>query len=97
VSDDDPIAREAAGDGWWGRWRAVQAWELTFETPIVVACVIWRVMEGDTFIVDAMTKLTPVITFYLTARYAVLGVHVWRGSQERQLAMTEQARSSRAD
>jgi len=81
------LADIASGDGWWGKWRAVQAWELTLETPIAAALVMWSLMRGDQFMVKALTDLTPIITFYLAARYAVVGVHVWKGSQERQLAM----------
>lgn len=78
----------AQGDGWWGKWRAVQAWELTFETPLAAGCALYSLMHGNVFVVDALVKLTPLITVYMGARYAVLGVHVWRGSQERQLAIS---------
>lgn len=86
-----------SGDGLWGKWRAVQAWEITVETPIAVACVLWRLMNNDAFILDALVKLTPLITVYMGARYAVLGVHLYRGSQEREIAITGAVKSSRAD
>ena len=101
---DPALDSVASGDGWWGKWRGVQAWELTIETPLVVGCVLFSVMRGDAFVVDAMVKLVPVITIYLTARYAVLGVHVYRGSVERsyglqsyQQSFQNTVRSSRAD
>lgn len=82
-----PLQAIAGGDGIWGKWRAIQAWEITFETPIAAALVMYSLMTGNKFVIDGLVALTPIITFYLTARYAVVGVHVWRGSQERQLAM----------
>ena len=96
---DDLLDQQATGDGWWGRWRAVQAWELTIEMPLVVAGTMFSVAMGHQFVVKALVDLTPIITFYLTGRFAVLGVHVWKGSQERQHAMSERSvvKSSRAD
>lgn len=101
---DPALDAAAAGDGWWGKWRGVQAWELTIETPVVVICILISVMRGDAFVVDALVKLVPVITIYLTARYAVLGVHVYRGSIERsyglqtyQQTFQQTLKSSRAD
>lgn len=87
----------ATGDGWQGKWRAAQAWELTFETPIIMALVVYKLMIGDQFIVDALAKLIPVITLYLTCRYAVLGVHVWRGSVERTVGMQAVQQDSSAN
>ena len=95
---DDLIDQQALGDGWWGKWRAVQAWELTVEMPVVVVGVMVSIGMGNQFVVKSLVDLTPIITFYLTGRFAVLGVHVWKGSQEKQLAMVERsAKSSRAD
>ena len=83
----DPIDMIVGGDGLWGKWRAIQAWELTIETPLAAALVMYSLMSGNKFVVDGLVALTPIITFYLTARYAVVGVHVWKGSQERQMAI----------
>lgn len=83
----DNLDTLANGDGKWGRWRAIQAWELTIEMPLVVLAVVIEIALGNQFVVDSITKLQPVIDIYLMGRYAVLGVHVWKGSQERQLAM----------
>lgn len=97
-AQDDIIDQQAIGDGWWGKWRAVQAWELTFEMPLVVGGVMYSIAMGNQFIVKALVDLTPIITFYLTGRFAILGVHVWKGSQEKQLAMVERSiKSNRAD
>ncbi len=79
----------STGDGWWGKWRGVQAWELTFEIPIIVGFLVFEIAMANQFVVEALVKLEPLINIYLIARYAVLGVHVWKGSQERQLAMAE--------
>lgn len=92
----DALAILAGGDGWWGRWRTVQAWELTIEMPLVVAAIVVEVALGNAFVVDAVVKLQPVLDIYLMARYAVLGVHVWKGSQERQLAI-QSSTNSRQD
>jgi hypothetical protein len=86
-NNPSPLESMAGGDGLWGKWRSVQAWEITFETPIAAALVMYSLMTGNKFVIDGLVALTPIITFYLTARYAVVGVHVWRGSQERQMAM----------
>jgi hypothetical protein len=77
----------ATGDGWWGKWRVVQAWELTIEIPIVVAATVYRIAMADQFVVDALVKLEPLINIYLIARFSVLGIHLWQGSRERQLSM----------
>ena len=86
-NNPSPIDTIVGGDGWWGKWRAVQAWELTIETPLAAGLVMYSLMMGNKFVVDGLVALTPIITFYLTARYAVVGVHVWKGSQERQMAI----------
>lgn len=93
---DKVLDDAATGEGWWGRWRQVQAWELTFETPILVGLITWQVIQGNKFVVDALSTLLPIINIYLMARYAVLGVHVYRGSMERQFALKERT-SSRED
>lgn len=86
-----PLLRVADGDGIWGKWRAVQAWELTVEWPAAAGLVAYALLTGNAFIVKSLIDLNQIITIYIVARCAVIGVHVWKGSQERQLAMREQA------
>lgn len=89
-SDPHPLLKVADGDGFWGKWRGVQAWELTIEWPAAALLVAYALLTGNKFIVQSLVDLNAIITIYIGARCAVIGVHVWKGSQERQLAMREQ-------
>jgi hypothetical protein len=84
---DDGVTKLAAGDGLWGRWRTIQAWELTFEFFVGFVTLIISIILDHQYVVDAMVKLQSLVDIYLIGRLAVLGVHVWKGSQERQLAI----------
>lgn len=89
-NDPHPLLKVADGDGLWGKWRAVQAWELTVEWPMAALLVAYALLTSNKFIVQSLVDLNAIITIYIGARCAVIGVHVWKGSQERQLAMREQ-------
>ena len=89
-SDPHPLLKVADGDGFWGKWRAVQAWELTIEWPAAAILTAYALLTGNAFIIKSLVDLNSIITMYVVARCAVIGVHVWKGSQERQLAMREQ-------
>lgn len=85
---NETIRAEAARvDGWWGNWRMMLAWSLGVETllwPPFIMFLIWRGSIGD------LVQATSIITTWWGARFGLLGVHVWTGSNERQAAITGQ-------
>lgn len=80
-------AETAAGDGWWGKWRAAHAWELTLECPFWAACFMYAIIFGGGTPVNELAQASGILIVWFSARFGVLGVHVWQGSQERQVAM----------
>ncbi len=87
------MAEVARGDGWWGKWRAIHAWELTGECPFFLATFMHAVWTGNTASINAITQLSGILMSYMAARFGVLGVHVWQGSSERQAAIASAAQA----
>jgi hypothetical protein len=81
-------AEVATGDGRLGKWRAWHAWELTVECPFLMGTILWIVVTGNSVAINGLMNLSGLIMTYLGARFGVLGVHVWQGSNERQAAIT---------
>lgn len=86
---NETIRAEAAKvDGWWGSWRMLLAWSLFIETlmwpPFIMYLIGWKAGIGD------LVQASGIITTWWTARFGLLGVHVWTGSNERQTAITGQ-------
>lgn len=86
---NETIRAEAAKvDGWWGSWRMLLAWSLFFETlmwpPFIMYLIGWKAGIGD------LVQASGIITTWWAARFGLLGVHVWTGSNERQTAITGQ-------
>lgn len=81
-------AKVAEGDGWLGKWRGIHAWELTLECPFWAGCIIYSVTVGSGTAVNELAQASGIIMTYWAARFGVLGVHVWQGSNERQAALT---------
>lgn len=81
-------AEAAKVDGWWGSWRMLLAWSLFLETllwpPFIMYLIGWRAGIGD------LVQASGIITTWWAARFGLLGVHVWTGSNERQTAITGQ-------
>lgn len=79
----------AAGkaDSWWGNWRTIMAYELAFECPFWAAMIGYCVVTNRT---NELIGATSVLLAWWGARFGVLGVHVWTGSNERQTAITGQ-------
>lgn len=80
-------AKTAGGDGLLGQWRGFHAWELTIECPFWSACFIYGIMFGGGSVINELSLATPILSIYFGARFGVLGVHVWQGSNERQAAI----------
>jgi hypothetical protein len=78
----------AGGDGWLGKWRGIHAWELTIECPFFAGAFLYCVVTGKSESINALITLQGLIMAYFAARFGVLGVHVWQGSNERQVALT---------
>lgn len=74
-------------DGWWGNWRSILAYELALECPLWAALIIYSVAIDKQGIGDLVQASGLIMTWW-GARFGVLGVHVWTGSNERQVAMT---------
>lgn len=72
-------------DGWWGNWRTIMAYELTAECPFWAALIGYCVVTGK---LNELIGATSLLTVWWGARFGVLGVHVWTGSNERQAAIT---------
>lgn len=79
-------------DGWWGHWRLLLAWTLVLETimwpPVMVYCIVFAPASLTAFV-----GASGIIIAWWTARFGVLGVHVWTGSNERQAIVTGEAPS----
>lgn len=88
----ETAAQAARPDGWWGHWRTLLAYELLLEAPFWAALMIYTVAfdKTPTAINDLLMASGLIMTWW-AARFGVLGVHVWTGSNERQTAMTGQA------
>lgn len=85
---NETIKQEVAkGDGLLGKWRGVHAWELTMECPVIIGALLYVIVTGNTVAINAFAGLSGLIITYLGARFSVLGVHVWQGSNERQVAI----------
>lgn len=80
-------AAAAQPNNWWGQWRTIMAYELTAECPLWAAMMFWAIFTGRGGDLVAATSL---LTVWWGARFGVLGVHVWTGSNERQAAITGQ-------
>lgn len=80
-------AGAAGGDGWWGKWRAVHAIELTAECPFWAGIIMYAIVSGSGMATNLATASGLVMAWW-GARFGVLGVHVWQGSNERQAAIT---------
>jgi hypothetical protein len=80
-------AEAAKGDGWLGKWRGIHAWELTLECPFFAGTMLWCIVTGNQVGISGFSALSGILMAYMGARFGVLGVHVWQGSQERQIAL----------
>ncbi|MGM4999233.1 hypothetical protein AB8A05_10905 [Tardiphaga sp. 538_B7_N1_4] len=78
-------ASAARPDGWWGNWRTIMAYELTVECPFWAALICWCIINGK---INELVASASILTVWWGARFGVLGVHVWTGSNERQTAIT---------
>ncbi|HWW46313.1 MAG TPA: hypothetical protein VNZ94_00540 [Xanthobacteraceae bacterium] len=88
-SINETIRAEAAKvDGWWGNWRILLAWSLFAETllwpPFLMYLIGWKSGTAE------LIQVSGIITTWWGARFGLLGVHVWTGSNERQTAITGQ-------
>lgn len=85
-------AEASANNGWWGNWRILLAWTLVMETimwpPVMVYCIVFAPASLTAFV-----AASGVIMAWWGARFGVLGVHVWTGSNERQAIVTGEAPS----
>ena len=86
------IAETARGDGLLGKWRGFHAWELTLECPFWAALFMYVILTNNTAALNAIVSMQPLISTVIFARFGVLGVHVWQGSNERQAALTGEAK-----
>jgi hypothetical protein len=77
----------ATPNGWWGHWRTWMAYELALECPFWFALIVWCILKGQA---SDLLAAQAVLTVWWGARFGVLGVHVWTGSNERQTAITGQ-------
>ncbi|MGD9631639.1 MAG: hypothetical protein AB7V18_20570 [Pyrinomonadaceae bacterium] len=84
-------AAAARPDGWWGNWRTIMAYELTIECPFWAGLIAYCVVAGK---MNELIGATSILVTWWGARFGVLGVHVWTGSNERQTAITGQAKPS---
>jgi hypothetical protein len=80
-------AEAARPDGWWGNWRTIMAYELTVECPAWAALLMYCVLYGKA---NELIAASGLLMTWWGARFGVLGVHVWTGSNERQSAITGQ-------
>lgn len=80
-------AEAATRDGWWGTWRTILAYELALECPAWAALMMWAIVAGR---IADLVAAASILTVWWGARFGVLGVHVWTGSNERQTAITGQ-------
>lgn len=89
---NETIRATAQGDGLLGKWRGVHAWELTLECffsfILFWFCLIFRPSS-----IQIIIEANAMISIYLSARFGVLGVHVFQGSKERQTSLKELAQT----
>jgi len=78
-------ATAAKPDGWWGHWRTWMAYELMLECPFWAALIGWCIVYGK---IGELTAAAGILSVWWAARFGVLGVHVWTGSNERQTAIS---------
>lgn len=81
----EAAAQASKPNGWWGAWRTWMAIELTIECPIWGALIVWCIVAGR---INDLVAATSLLTVWWGARFGVLGVHLWSGSNERQAAIT---------
>lgn len=83
----------ASGDGWLGKWRGFAAWEFFgFECPAFMITILYKIWTAEEAVdvqsfSQIMAALWTVISLYFGGRFLVCGVHIWKGSDERQVAM----------
>lgn len=87
-------AAAARPDGWWSNWRTLMAYELLAECPFWAALIFYCIIYNKT---NELIAATSILVTWWAARFGVLGVHVWTGSNERQTAITGQAKPSVID
>lgn len=75
-------------NGWWGNWRMVLAWSLAIETLAWPPFIMWSIVAGAPS--TALLSMSGLIMTWWGARFGVVGVHVWTGSNERQAIVTGQ-------
>jgi hypothetical protein len=80
-------AKAASPDGWWGSWRMVLAWTLAVETCLWPPFMMYLVVKGG---IGDLVQSSGLVTTWWAARFGLLGVSVWTGSNERQTAITGQ-------
>lgn len=80
-------ANAAKPDNWWGQWRTMMAYELTAECPFWAALMAWCILNAK---INELVAASSLLLAWWAARFGVLGVHVWTGSNERQTAITGQ-------
>jgi hypothetical protein len=81
----ETAAQAGKPNGWWGHWRTWMAYELTVECPIWGALICWCIVTGK---INELVAATGLLTVWWGARFGVLGIHLWSGSNERQAAIT---------
>jgi len=90
---NETIRAEASKvDGWWGNWRVVLAWSLAIETLAWPPFIMWCIVTGAP--AQALLGMSGLIMSWWAARFGVVGVHVWTGSNERQAIVTGTAQES---
>jgi hypothetical protein len=77
-------AQAATPHGWWSHWRTIMAYELALECPPWALLIMWCVLNGK---INELNAAAGILTVWWGARFAVLGVHIWTGSNERQTAI----------
>lgn len=81
----ETAAQAGKPNGWWGQWRTWMAYELTIECPGWGILIAWCILTGK---IAELTAASGILIAWWTARFSVLGVHLWSGSNERQAAIT---------
>lgn len=84
-------ALAASPDKWWGAWRTQLAQVLVLECPVWVGLMVWCIATGR--VADLVAASGLLMTWW-GARFGVLGVHVFTGSQERKTAITGEVPSN---
>lgn len=78
-------AQAGKPNGWWGAWRTWMAYELAIECPVWGALIAYCILFGK---INELVAATSLLTVWWGARFGVLGIHLWSGSNERQAAIT---------